>query len=322
MSAQVLPLFEPPAHGNDAAGRLFDEVRALFAARSAAEAMSQLIQGLHELRRKLPAADWQSVKADWMQHPLACLVHQDPLTSWSYRRPRGYPGDAHLIDFICGEASAAADLAAASELGRAIHAVTSQSAMAVALRDRACVVADMVDRTAGKASGPITVLTLAPGHLREADRARSLADGRIARWVALDRDRDNLARIRDWFADTAVEAVDGSVKGLIAGRHDLGRFDLICAAGLFDYLAEPMARSLTDAAFRMLKPGGTLLFSNMARGIETDGYMDTFMDWPLAYRDGDELSRIWSDLPAEDIAVRWLFTDANQSVIYGIVQRT
>jgi SAM-dependent methyltransferase len=320
MGAQVLP-FSGRVDGVDRASELFDEVVDLFARRSASEAMARLVQGLHGLRRSLGADAWRAVKCDWMQHPLARIVHQDPLTSWSYRKPRGYAGDATMIDLVDGEACVAADIAAATELGRAIHACTSRSTIAVGLRERRRIVADFVDRVARKTTGRISVLSLAAGHLRETDCSQAWIDDRVARWVALDHDPDNLARLRDRFAGTAIEVCDGMPGGLVEDRPQLGQFDLISAVGLYDHLDPAFARRLTAATFRMLKPGGTLLFSSVARGIETDGYMETFMGWPLIDRDEDAMARIWSDLPTEEIAVRWLFTDANQAMIYARVQR-
>jgi SAM-dependent methyltransferase len=321
MIAQVLP-FPDGVDAADDACDLFSEVTQMFAEQRILEAMTRLVQGLHGLRRRLSPHAWAIAKTDWMQHPLARIVHQDPLTSRAYRKPRGYPGDAALIDFIHGEAGVAADIAAASELGRAIHAVTGRSAIAVGLRERRRIVADFVDRVARKSADRISVLSLAAGHLREADCAQALADDRVARWVALDHDRDNLARLRDWFSGTAVEAVDGTPGGLVEDCYQLGRFDLIAAAGLYDHLDTAFARRLTEVAFGMLKPGGTLLFSNIARGIETDGYMETFMGWPLIDRDEETMAKIWSGLPTDEIAVRWLFTDANQAMIYALIQKS
>ena len=320
MSAQVLP-FSGRADGADDASELFDEVVHQFSERSVSDAMTRLVQGLHGMRRNLGAGAWRAVKSDWMQHPLARIVHQDPLTSWSYRKPRGYPGDERLLDFIDGEACVAADIAAATELGRAIHACTSRSRLAVGLRERRRVVADFVDRLARKAADRISVLSLAAGHLREADCSQALPDGRVTRWVALDHDPDNLALLRDRFAGSVVEICNCTPCGLIEDDYQLGQFDLISAAGLYDHLDAAFARQLTEAVFRMLKPGGTLLFSTIACGIETDGYMETFMGWPLIDRDEDAMAKIWSDLPTEEIAVRWLFTDANQAMIYALVQR-
>ncbi len=320
MSAQVLP-FASCADGIDDASDLFDEAIDLFAHRPAAEAMARLVQGLQGLRRNLDATAWQAVKSNWMHHPLARIIHQDPLTSWAYRKPRGYPCDARLLDFIHGEACVAPEIAAATELGRAIYACTSRSAVAAGLCERPHIVADCVDRIARKAAGRISVLSLSAGHLREAACSQGLAEGRIARWVAFDHDRENQAVLQDRFAGSAVEVFDGTPRGLVNDRYQFDGFDLISAVGLYDHFDTAFAQRLTAVAFRMLKPGGTLLFSNVARGIETDGYMETFMGWPVIDRDEDAMTEIWSDLPAEEIAVRRLFADGNQAMIYALVQR-
>lgn len=322
MSARVLPFRDGIEERVDDAGDLFGEVTRTFAEQRIPEAMTRLVHGLHRLRRRSSQQMWAMVKNDWMQHPLARIVHQDPLTSRCYRRPPGSPADSALIGFVHGEADAVADIAAASALGRAINVVTARSAIAVGLRERRRIVADFVDRTAQKTTDRISVLSLSAGHLREADCAQALAHDRVARWVALDHDRDNVVRLRDRFSGTAVEAVCGTPCGLVEDRYQLGRFDLISAAGLYDELDTAFAQRLTEVAFRMLKPGGTLLFSNIARGIGTDGYMETFMGWPLIDRDEKEMAKIWSGLPTEEIAVRWLFTDANQAMIYALIQKT
>lgn len=320
MSAQVLP-FSSRADGAGDASDLFDEAVHLFSRRPASEAMARLVQGLHRLRRDLDTAAWEAVKSDWMQHPLARIVHQDPLTSWAYRKPRGYPCDATLLDLVRGEACVAPDIAAATELGRAIYACTSRSALAAGLCERPRIVAEVVDRVARKADRPISVLSLAAGHLREADCSQAWAEERVARWVAFDHDREHQAWLQDRFAKSAVEVFDGTPRGLVNDRCQLDRFDVISAVGLYDHLDAEFAQRLTAVAFRMLKPGGTLLFSTIASGIETDGYMETFMGWRLIDRDEEAMAGIWSDLPNEEIAVCWLFTDANQAMIYAVVQR-
>ena len=141
---------------------------------------------------------------------------QDPFTRWSFEKPRGYSGDARLLDFIYGHESIAEQVAQSSELGKAIYAHTAQgSPPAVAVRERRDLVARFVDEIAGQREAPIDILTLAAGHLREADRSLALRDGRIARWVAIDQDPLSVGSITRDFRGTPVEARDGTVRGLL-----------------------------------------------------------------------------------------------------------
>lgn len=71
----------------------------------------------------------------------------------------------------------------------------------------------------------------------------------------------------------------GSVRGLLTGSYELGRFDLIHTTGLYDYFAPRTARRLTEPSFKMLWAGGVLRFTNFAKNIPDDGYTEICMDW-------------------------------------------
>jgi SAM-dependent methyltransferase len=260
-------------------------------------------------------------KMAWRHHPLARIVHQDPFTSWCYRKVRGYPGDARLLDFAYGAASVANDIARASVVGREIYGCSSQTAAAVAIRERRDILTGLVDQIAEERQQPISVLSIGCGHLREAEKSRALAEAKIERWVALDQDAKSLAHIRKRFSATAVEPFGGSIPGLLSEQYRLGSFDLVYAGGLYDYLTPGVAVRLTELMFSMLRPGGTLLFANFAKDIPDDGYMETFMDWPLRLRDETELEELWSKLPDCDVAARQMFRGENGNLIYAKVSK-
>ena len=318
-----MPLASPADRGGtcDHGLLLLDEVQNLFASHSATFAMGQLRSGLHQLKRRLNSFEWGMFKMAWRHHPVARIVHQDPFTSWSYRKVRGYPGDARLLDFIYGAASVANHIAQASVVGREIHAFSTQTAAAVALRERRDILASLVDQVADARQKPISVLSIACSRLREAENSRALAESKIERWLALDQDAKNIAHIRKQFNATAIEPFGGSIPGLLSDQYRLGSFDLIYAGGLYDYLASGIAVRLTDLMFSMLKPGGTLLFANFAKNVPDDGYMETFMDWQLRFRDETELEELWSTLPDCDVAARQTFRGANGNVIYAKVSK-
>jgi hypothetical protein len=56
-----------------------------------------------------------------------------------------------------------------------------------------------------------------------------------------------------------VEPVKGSVRQILAGKFNPGQYDFVYAAGLFDYLAAPVAAALTRRIFDMTAPGGQML---------------------------------------------------------------
>jgi hypothetical protein len=127
---------------------LLDEAFTLLCEDDFSSAMAHLVGGLHCLK-KLPRSEWTLFKANWAHHPAARLVLQDPFTAWSYRKPRGYPGDAQLLDFIYGSDNIRCDLAAASDCGRAIYRYTRDAPAPAAVRERRNILTALVDRIAG-----------------------------------------------------------------------------------------------------------------------------------------------------------------------------
>ena len=104
------------------------------------------------------------------------------------------------------------------------------------MRERRDLLTQHVDEIAA-ARGPDTeILTIAAGHLREANGSIALREGPMKRWVALDQDPLSVgSMIRD-FRGTRVDAIDGSVRGLLTNAYKLGQFDFVYSAGLYDYL--------------------------------------------------------------------------------------
>jgi extracellular factor (EF) 3-hydroxypalmitic acid methyl ester biosynthesis protein len=70
-----------------------------------------------------------------------------------------------------------------------------------------------------------------------------------------------------------------------AGPGARPHFDLVYAAGLYERLDDGLARALTAALLRSLRPGGRLLLSHFVDGFLAHEYMQAFMDWRLECRD-------------------------------------
>lgn len=292
-----------------------------FARSEAAGAIvARLSDRLHDLRRRLPAAVWQELIPIAQQHAVARYLLHDPFTRWSFEKPRGYSGDASLLDIYYKHPAADAVIASSTPLGREIYAYTSEAASSVAGRERRDILAATVDETARRVDGA-EVLAIACGHLREAELSEALRQGRLKRWVGLDQDPMSVGTVNRDFAGTPVEAVDGSVRGILRRTYQLGTFDLVYASGLYDYLPRAIGVRLLQRVMELVRPGGAFLFANFSDEITTDGYMETFMDWPLILRSADDM---WDIVNA---AVDRNFTDvevyygSNRNVVYAKVRK-
>ncbi|AZO53444.1 MULTISPECIES: class I SAM-dependent methyltransferase [unclassified Mesorhizobium] len=286
-----------------------------------AEIVRRLLSLLNALRAKVHPDVWQALIPLAQNHPLQKYFLEDPLTHWSFTKPRGYSGDAQLLDYIYCDPHVAESVANASEIGKALYSHTQNVPSCVAARERRDLLTRYVDETAAT-NGPETeVLAIAAGHLREANRSAALAEGRLKRWVALDQDPQSVGLIARDFQGTAVEAIDGSVRTVLTRSHKLGKFDLIYASGLYDYLQHNVAVKLTKTCLQMLKPNGTFLFANYAEGTPDAGYRETFMDWVLLLRSEVDMWNIINASVDRNTVEAQVYFGENRNVLYGVIQK-
>lgn len=279
--------------------------------------MKTLTERLQALRNKSTPVVWERLASLAQTHPVTSFLLQDPLTRWSFEKPRGYSGDAYLLDFIYEHPTVAPQVKEASALGAEVYDFTRRAASAVAVRERRDILAAHVDELAA-ANSDAEVLAIAAGHLREAELSHALRSERLKRWVALDQDPISVGTVSSNYHGSRVEAINGSVRTILGRAQKLGTFDFIYAAGLYDYLAENVAVKLTERCLQMLKPGGKFLLANFAKDIGVEGYMETFMNWPLIWRTERDILAIIDKLkhPLADSSVT---RGENGGVIYAVL---
>jgi extracellular factor (EF) 3-hydroxypalmitic acid methyl ester biosynthesis protein len=271
------------------------------------------------LRREDDPDAWPEYARSCLSHPVHELLHQDPFTYRAFAKPRGYAGDAVMMDYIYGLGEARRAACDATPLGRAIftHMATRPSARAV--RYRRQLLAELIDRTAS--SGGSRVFALAAGHLREVEISSAVRSGRLVEFVAMDQDEASLAVVERDYARLGVRATKGSVRQILSGKTEGGQFDFVYAAGLYDYLSAPVAAALTRRLFEMTRPGGTLLVPNFLAGAPDCGYMEAFMDWHLIYRDHADMEALVSALPSRDVARHAIFDDEDDTITFLVISK-
>jgi hypothetical protein len=204
-------------------------------------------------------------------------------------------------------------------MGQAIftHMATRPSARAV--RYRRELLANLIDRTASR--GGSRVFALAAGHLREVEVSAAMRTGALEDFVAMDQDDASLAVVDRDYAPLGVRPMSGSVRQILGGKVNLGQFDFVYAAGLFDYLTAPVATALTCRLFDMTQAGGTMLIPNFVAGARDSGYMEAFMDWHLIYRTHADMQALAAALPASDVASVEIFDDEDATITFLLVNK-
>jgi hypothetical protein len=281
-----------------------------------AEGMDELVVGLRDIRVQSSEHEWRDfVEVRCLHHPLKDLLHQDPFTFRAFSKPRGYAGDAEMLDYIYGHEERWPVPDGTSAIGGRIFEYTTRAPAPEGVRARREYIAKVLDRLSEEKPKP-EVLSVAAGHLREASLGVAVKRGKLGRLVALDSDAESLEAVQENYGCFGVEVKEASVRRILSGRLDLGKFDLVYSTGLFDYLQQPVGQRLAAVMFGMLRPGGKVVVANFLPGIRDIGYMESYMAWYLIYRNRQEMLELAASIPQTDIRDIRIFTEDNQNIIF------
>ncbi len=277
---------------------------------------------LTDIRQRCSSEDeWRRIVDEQVrQQPVYPMALQDPFVRRANAKPRGYAGDAVMLDYIYQHPSRQADLDEVPPMTRAAMQFTTNANAPRAVRNRAALLAAEIDALARRKARP-AVFSMACGHLREALMSRAVQAGELGRFLAIDQDPESLAVVSGDVGRFGVEVREGSVKTVIARGATLGKFDFVYAAGLYDYLNEKWGQRLLEELFNLLEPGGKVWVANFKPGIDDRAYMEALMDWWLIYRDEAEMMSLADSLPAELVARKRVFTEHEDNIVFLEVVR-
>jgi len=179
------------AIGRDSCSEQLDDLHARLLDGDIASGLPDLWDLLNGWRKRFDCATWRAfINTVCRAHPITPLVHREPMTAHSFAAPRGYHGDAELLDYAYR-----------------LHAVDTRDAVAVALceavaegpapravRCRRDILAAFVDDVAAN-TPDARILAVAAGHLREARLSAAVQNDAIRDYLALDQDPRSLDEI-------------------------------------------------------------------------------------------------------------------------------
>jgi extracellular factor (EF) 3-hydroxypalmitic acid methyl ester biosynthesis protein len=265
--------------------------------------------------------DWAEVIKLLRETELFKLSQLCPFTSHSFKKPRGYPGDALLLDWIYRDyrVNTSPETGTVNAL---VYRNTCSSPPATAVRWRKQHLASLIDDTAFVTS-QARVLSLACGHLREADVSVAVKQGLIKELVALDQDAQSLGEVQLAYVAQGmpVTPVLANIRDVIVGKHKLHDFDLIYSAGLYDYLDDKVAKKLTATLFEALKPGGRIILTNFLHGTPDTGWTQAMMDWFLIYREQADIEAFADNIPKDQIARLHNYQCPTRSIGYVSIRK-
>jgi extracellular factor (EF) 3-hydroxypalmitic acid methyl ester biosynthesis protein len=235
-------------HGDSLVERLLDIERR----QSLSSFMEASRTELELFRRSIDATIWKGFVDSEAAANLRPVFLADPYTQRGLVKPRGYAGDAVLLDYIY-ETTPIPEFT--SKRGSRIYRWMCKESKAFhAVRYRRELIAKRID-AAISANPAARILSIACGHLREF----ALCKFDLRKWngelVALDQDPASLAIVANTYRTQSIIPTRASIGALVSGTIELGKFDLIYAAGLLDYLDDSTVSALTNWCRQSLNHG-------------------------------------------------------------------
>jgi extracellular factor (EF) 3-hydroxypalmitic acid methyl ester biosynthesis protein len=281
--------------------------------------MPEIVRWLDGVRRAA-GAGWPRRCVEVRRGDLHQRLLEDPFTERAFRKPRGYAGDAVMLDHIYDHASILPEVERATPIGRGVRGFSVTDCLpSRAVRWRRELVARQLKGLVEQ-RGSIDVLAFPCGHLRELELLDE-RHRRHVRFVAADADPEALAEVaRAYRGREAVACREMTVKQLLGRDGDsLGRFDFVYALGLLDYMPGRSVERVVQRLWTLVRPKGRFLTANFSIDTAITSYMEAFMDWWLAYRTTSQV-RLWA--AGLGAVARWeTFEDPWRQVIYLACQR-
>lgn len=239
-----------------------------------------------------------------------------PLWWHAYTKPRGYPGDYEVMDYIYQDRPRGDTL-----FGQVCHALAILIGQFVVKRkDYVREAIREVAARRGEASSPAVIVSLGCGTAREVTEFL-LGDAggtRPVTFVLVDQD-SNALRCAGGYISDALKARRSEVPPVHIDLRHLSvlrllrevdpsqlipEAEMIYSAGLFDYFTDRTCRALSRRLYEVLRPGGLLLLGNMKAGTDMIWPLEMIADWSLTYRTAESVL-MWADgLAGAEISLR------------------
>jgi len=265
-------------------------------------------------------AELEPVHRAFAQAAIHPLVLRAPFVYRTFAKPMGYAGDYMMVNQILSDPREGP-----STYFEMVNFMFLQAGVAQAHRNRVDILEQRLQTLAAQARAQgrrMRILNVGCGPA-----------GELQRMAASSAERDHLEIVLMDFSDETLHYAANHIGAAAAGagraplaltlRHESvhqllkrsaraqgvdpqEQFDFIYCAGLFDYLADKACARLIAYFEHHLRPGGTLLVTNVHASNPERFWMEHFLEWYLIYRNEADMLTLF---PAALPGVR-TYTDA------------
>ncbi len=241
---------------------------------------------------------------------LTALLLDAPGIRRAYMKPLGYPGDYQTMLYMyentfCGD----------TLFARVFHKICVEEPMAEAVRTRKEFLIELHRREYQRATAQtseFTVLNLGCGPATEATEFSEafVSPVRKTHWTLIDQEEKALSLAHRRAYEQHVYCGRGTVNCLYVSFTQLlqdfsllasiSDHDFVYCTGIFDYLRQPLAKSLARILWTKVRPGGALAIGNAVKPSSCFWFAELVLDWTLIYRTPDEIFDLVAQLPGTE----------------------
>lgn len=266
-----------------------------------------MINGLYE--KFEIAAKSVPVDREWEHKSFAHrLVHpyilQSPFVHRTFFKPLGYPGDYEMVDMMFRDPSEGDTL-----LGRLVNIYALQLPPILSHQSRIQYLVDLLKSEALRVQSlgrPLRVFSMGAGPAREVQRfVGEFSRSNDAVFTLMDADPRTIEYLRTVFAEHGVggtrkplvqvlsKSILKFLKGIKKTAHGEAaeQYDVVCCAGLFDYLPDPLCTTAIEAFYQVLAPGGVVVVTNVDDNPSRHE-MEIFLEWFVISRNSKQMEQL------------------------------
>ncbi|ALA59611.1 class I SAM-dependent methyltransferase [Nitrospira moscoviensis] len=256
----------------------------------------QVVSQMHALCAAVREAELQGLGRTMILTylgPARTLHAQSPFVARLQAWPRGYAGDFQTIEYLCE----AKNRAETGTVAHSIERYALSSGVAQQHRNKVAWQATRLLQTCRERGSDCRILSMACGSSRDIRAIQHELAAMKPTIVLNDLDSGaleySLATLP--LLGGTVQAIAGDAFHTVRAMKRGGPYDVIIAGGLFDYLEDRHASWLLQHVYEMLKPEGSLCFTNIAAGNPYRVWMEYLANWSLIERSDDDIRRLLSN---------------------------
>jgi extracellular factor (EF) 3-hydroxypalmitic acid methyl ester biosynthesis protein len=266
----------------------------------------------------------QPVHSSYIKRQIHPLVLCSPFVYRIYQKPLGYAGDYEMVSMMLRDPYEGSTMFA-----KLLNRLFLDIPPVVAHRNRIVYLTEQLrqETTSAAAQGKVArIFNLGCGPAREIQDF--LADGLSdnADLLLLDFNDETLSSTTRVLEElrtrhrrrTGLKFVKRSVHQILkestkkGAGFEVGSYDFVYCAGLFDYLSDRICRRLLEVFYDLLAPGGLLVATNVDASNPSRLWMEHVVEWHLVYRTKEQFLRLAPESsPPENRAIKADATGVN-----------